>query len=333
MDSLPFVTALLVTRNEFGSIQKALQSYLNQTYPKSCFEIIVIDGISTDGTREYVQSQIEEYANSEISIKLLDNPKKSLAAGWNIGIKIAKGQYVIRIDAHAEASPTMIETSVSTIEKDVNAVCVGGKLISLSIDGSDNVISKVLSSPFGVGNSSFRVSSEPRYTDTAVYGLYKKSVFDEIGYFDENLLRNQDIELHNRISKSGYKFYYNPEIESIYYTRNTFKKMLKQAYGNGFWNMMILNKGGSGVSLRHLVPFAFVLFLIATIICGFFFKPIWYLGMAFIVLHLLLGIVFAILKTHELKEVLLMPWLFMLLHISYGTGYLAAIFKRNSNSH
>lgn len=327
MDNLPFVSALLVTRNENGSIQKALDSYLNQTYPKDKFEIIVIDGMSTDGTREYVQGQIEGSLGNAVSIRMLDNPKLSLASGWNIGIRAAKGEYVIRIDAHAEASPTMIEKSVSTI-LEVDAICVGGKLRSLSLDGRDNVISKVLSSPFGVGNSSFRVSTEAGYADTAVYGLYKKSVFDKVGYFDEGMLRNQDIELHNRIRRRNLRFYFNPEIESTYYTRNTLKKMLRQAYGNGFWNMMILKKGGSGVSLRHLVPFFFVLFIIAAVLGGFVCKYIWYLGLAVIGLHLLLGLLFAFKKTGKFSEIISMPWLFMLLHISYGTGYLAAIFKK-----
>ena len=136
--------------------------------------------------------------------------------------------------------------------------------------------------------------------------------------------------MHNRIRRRNLRFYFNPEIESTYYTRNTLKKMLRQAYGNGFWNMMILKKGGSGVSLRHLVPFFFVLFIIAAVLGGFVCKYIWYLGLAVIGLHLLLGLLFAFKKTGKFSEIISMPWLFMLLHISYGTGYLAAIFKKKS---
>lgn len=209
----------------------------------------------------------------------------------------------------------------------VDAVCVGGKLTSLSLDGDDNVISKVLSSPFGVGNSSFRVSDVAGYVDTAVYGLYRKSVFDEISYFDETTVRNQDIELHSKIRKAGYKFYFNPEIKSTYYTRTTLRKMIKQAYGNGYWNMVLIQKRSFVPSIRHLVPFAFVLFLFAAIIGGTIWYQIWILGVAVVCLHLMLGFVFALKKTSNIIEILTMSWLFMSLHLSYGWGYMAAIFK------
>lgn len=326
MNYFPFVSALLVARNEVSSIQRSLLSFITQTYPKNCYEIIVIDGLSTDGTTEYVQKQIVDAKYSNLSIRLINNPKLSLAAGWNIGIREAKGDYVIRIDAHAEAFPSFIERSIETMNL-TDAVCVGGKLISLSLNGNDNVISKILSSPFGVGNSTFRVADSPCYSDTAVYGLYRKDIFKKIGYFDEEMLRNQDIELHYRIKKAGYKFFFNPQILSTYFTRNTLKKMLKQAYGNGYWNMVLLKKGCLALSIRHLVPFAFVLFLIAVIMGGLVWKPLFLLGGIVLCIHLLLGLYFATKKTNKIKEIIEMPWLYMLLHLAYGIGYLVSIFN------
>lgn len=326
MEKIPFVSALLVTRNEKDYIKMSLMSLINQTYPKDKYEIIIIDGGSTDGTLDTIKELQDTYNNGSFSIRVVSNPKKILATGWNIGIQAASGEYVVRIDAHSTAEPDFIEKSVETILR-VDAVCVGGKLISKSLNGEDNVISHVLSSPFGVGNSSFRVSEEEGYADTAVYGLYKKVVFEKAGYFDEKMVRNQDIEMHSRIKKEGGKFYFNPAIRSTYYTRNTVKKMLKQAYGNGQWNMVLLKRGSGALSLRHMVPFAFVLSIIGAIALGFLHPIFWLLGICVILLHLGLGIYFATKKSKKISQILAMPFLFISLHVAYGVGYIRGLFN------
>lgn len=323
-DDFPFVSALLVTRNEIDYIEDSLISLINQTYPKDKYEIIVIDGMSDDGTRDLIQSIIDKYSTDKFSITMLENPKRILASGWNLGIKNAKGDFVVRIDAHAVAPENFIRKNVETILS-VEAVCVGGKLITKSLDEKGKTISKVLSSPFGVGNSSFRVSDTPAYTDTAVYGLYRKEIFDKVGYFDESFIRNQDIELHSRIKRSGGKFYFNPKIESIYFARNTIKKMIRQAFGNGKWNMILLKKKKSALSIRHLIPFAFVLYILLSLIGGFVCKFIWILAIAVLLLHLTLGFISALKKDANLKELYVMPILFLMLHFAYGCGFFSGL--------
>lgn len=324
MEMLPYVSALIVMRNEHAYIEPSLMSFINQTYPKDKYEIIVVDGESSDDTLDIVNRIIEEYATETFHIRVISNPKHILASGWNLGIQAAKGEYVTRIDAHAEAAPDFIEKSVRTL-LEVDAACVGGKLDSIPIEGDDLLVSKVLSSSFGVGNSSFRVSDTPGYTDTAVYGLYRRSVFNEVGFFDEKLVRNQDIDLHSRIRKAGYKFYFNPEIKSVYHTRSSVKKMVKQAYGNGKWNMVLVKKGSSALSLRHMVPFFFVTYLSLSIIGGFFWWPIWALCGGVMLLYLLLGFMAGAKKVDSIADRLKMPYLFFLLHCSYGAGYYAGL--------
>lgn len=323
---LPFVSALLVTRNEKDYIRMSLMSLIEQTYPKDKYEIIIVDGGSTDGTLDVIKVLQDTYNSESFSISVVPNPQKILATGWNIGIQSAKGDYVVRIDAHATAEKDFVEKSVETMQR-VDAVCVGGKLTSKSLNGEDDVISYVLSSPFGVGNSSFRVSEEEGYADTAVYGLYKKEIFEKAGYFDEKMVRNQDIEMHSRIKKAGGKFYFNPEIKCTYYTRNTVKKMLKQAYGNGQWNMVLLKRGSGALSIRHLIPFLFVLGVIGSVILGFLHPLFWYIGIAVVLLHLALGLYFATKKTKNIKQVIIMPFLFISLHFAYGLGYIRGIFN------
>lgn len=327
MTELPYVSALIVMRNERNYIKPSLMSFVNQTYPKDRYEIIVVDGCSDDGTVDIVNGIIREFSTDSFHIRLVDNPKRILASGWNIGIKAAKGEYVTRIDAHAEAAPDFIEKSVNTMLS-VNAACVGGKLDSIPVEGDDLLVSKVLSSSFGVGNSSFRVSDTAGYADTAVYGLYKKSVFEEAGYFDEKMVRNQDIDLHSRIKKAGYKFYFNPEIHSVYHTRSSVKKMVKQAYGNGKWNMVLVKKGSSALSLRHMVPFFFFTYLAVSIIGGFFFWPIWAICGGVMALYFVLGFIAGAKKVKSFVDRIKMPFLFFLLHSSYGAGYYAGLAKR-----
>lgn len=324
MEKLPFVTALIVMRNEHNYIERSLMSFVNQTYPKDNYEIIVVDGGSDDGSLDIVNNIIQKYSTERFHISILDNPKRILAAGWNLGIKAAKGEYVTRIDAHAVADPDFIEKSVEVMMR-TKASCVGGKLTSISEDGTDNIVSKILSSPLGVGNSSFRVSNSEGVVDTAVYGLYKKDLFERIGYFDESMVRSQDLEMHGRIRRDGGIFYFSPVIHSTYYTRNTIKKMLKQAYGNGKWNMVLIKRGVSGLSLRHLVPFIFVLYFLLSVAGGFVYHWIWWLCLGVLFLHLMLGVIFSIKKSAKVKEILAMPFLFMALHFAYGLGYFSGL--------
>lgn len=324
-ETIPFISALIVTRNEKEYIEKSLVSLIAQTYPKDRYEILIIDGMSNDGTREIIQRIRIQYQDN-IQIQMLDNPKYLLASGWNIGIKKSQGDYVVRIDAHAKVSSDFLQKNVDTIIAFGDAVCVGGRLITKSND--NDIVSLVLSSPFGVGNSSFRVSDKAGYVDTAVYGLYKKEIFDIVGYFNESYERNQDIELHSRIRKYGGKFYFNPEIESTYYARNTVKKMLKQANENGKWNMVLLKNRESALSVRHLVPFVFVMFLLVSSISGVKEKRIWKVELGVIILHLFCGLAAAVKKTKRLKDIIRMPFLFIALHIAYGIGYLSGILKK-----
>lgn len=317
---LPFISALLVTRNENEYIEQSLWSLINQSYPKDRYEIIVIDGLSDDGTREKIH-RIMEQCKNEISMTFLDNKKKILASGWNIGIKEAIGEYVVRIDAHAVASPMFLQKSVETFFGGIDAVCVGGKLITKSLNGSNDFVSKVLSSPFGVGNSSFRVLDNSCYVDTAVYGLYKKLVFDKVGYFNEGYIRNQDVEFHSRVKKKGYKFYFNPEINCTYYSRNTVQKMLNMAFQNGKWNMILMKNDFHALSMRHLVPFVFVLCIFLLLVVGIRFNEAWYLLGAILCMHFIFGLFFAKKKTRNIAEICCMPILFLSLHLAYGLGY------------
>ena len=322
IQTYPFVSALLVTYNEANYIEKSLRSLIFQEYPKDLYEIIIVDGGSCDETIPLAKTLINNLINDGEKlpkITFLTNPKKILSAGWNIGIRKACGEYVTRIDAHAEVSANFLSLSVETI-LGVKTVCVGGRLVTKAISERGKIVTNILSSPFGVGNSSFRVSAVAGYSDTAVYGLYRKEIFELVGYFDETLLRNQDIELHSRIREYGGKFYFNPAVVVTYYSRDSIRKMLHQAYQNGLWNLIILKKKRAKLSVRYFVPMFFVAFLGLSSFGGLLYNPLWFLEAIMLILYFFLALIASIKKTHNILHVLQMPFLFLFFHIAYGLG-------------
>ena len=324
----PFVSALIVVRNEESRIAKCLESLLKQDDPANRFEIIVIDGESTDATLDVVKKTAEIIRNEKMipSLRVVSNPKHFLASGWNIGIREAKGEYVVRPDAHAYVETDFISKSVETMLSVGDAACVGGQMITLSDTRSGELIKEALSSPFGVGGSRFRYSKEPGYVDTVAYGLYKKSVFDQIGYFNEALIRTQDNDLHRRMRDAGMKFYLNPEIRSYYYSRNTIKKLILQQFNNGKWTMINFLLRPGKMSVRHFIPLGFVLFLIASIIAGAFVNTIWWLSAAALCLHIFCGLFFACRRTKVVSHIFALPVIFLIVHFVYGIGSIAGFF-------
>ena len=335
MDSekeLPFVSAMIVYRNEESTIGRALRSILEQNYPDDRMEVILIDGMSTDNSRNVIQEVIES-VNRPIPIKFINNEKKILSSGWNLGLKEAKGEYVFRIDGHSTIENQYIRKCLNGYRKaDPKTVCVGGIFSTIAIEGSNEAISLVLSSPFGVGESKFRYSKESGYVETIACGLYKKRVFNEVGYFDEHLIRNQDLDLHVRIRKAGYKLYLDPSIRVMYFPRNTLKSMLKQAFLNGEWVMILFKKTPEALSVRHLVPFIFVLSLVVLAVLSIICRPLVWILLVELLLHLLLGFIFAVRKKTDATNTFHMPLYFMLLHIAYGIGSVVGLAKAMQKS-
>lgn len=327
----PKVTMLIVVRNERNFILRALNSFLNQTYPKDSTEIIIVDGMSTDGTRELVEEKIKELSKIGVDIKILDNPKYVLASGWNIGIRNAKGEIVCRIDAHSEISLNYVEIGVKELlkRKDENVVCVGGILENIGEGKLGKVIADLFSSRFGMANSAFRVGvKEPKYTDTAVFGLYWKWIFDKVCYFNESLKRNQDIDLHSKLLRKGYKFLTHPEMKAKYYVRSDLKGLIKKSFEDGYW--VIASRRGY---TRHKIPLIFVTYLFSvmpmSVIIKYLTIPlIGWLYISPLIIYMFASILFGIKDGKGSINKLILPFLFPIFHISYGMGSLKALINK-----
>ena len=322
------ISIIIPCYNEERYIAQCLESILASDYPSDHMEILVVDGGSTDRTVQIVQRLQKE----ESCIRLCHNPKRIAPAGMNIGIKEATGEYIFILSAHAEYADDYFKKLVEKIAF-YQADCTGGVLQTQVKHKTPTslAIKEVLSHPFGVGNASFRTgSTEDRSVDTVAFGCYDKNVFERYGYFDESLVRNQDIELNKRIINGGGKIYLIPDAKAIYYARENLEALAKNSYANGYWNILtaFYTKKLSSLSARHFVPLAFVLSLIVPL-----FAAIWVGGAAWIALLSLLSyfslVIITSIQVKQYTEISLwhLVQAFGTLHLAYGIGSLAGLFK------
>lgn len=322
---LPKVSIIIPTRNEEKYIRYCLQSVIDQDYPKDLLEILVVDGLSEDGTREIIEDYVHKYQ----FIKLLNNPKRIVSTALNLGIKDAQGGIILRMDAHNVYRKDYVSKCVKyLIEHNVDNV--GG--ICLTLPGTNNLLGNsiafVLSSPFGVGNAYFRIGSKkPKYVDTVPFGCYKKQVFEKIGLFDEDLVRNQDDEFNLRLIKDGGNILLVPEIVSYYYARDSLGKLWKMYYQYGYFKPLVAQKIGVILTWRQLIPSLFVGSLIFTGVLSFFSNYFLRLFLLIVALYLSANFAFSfsIAFKKGLKLLPFLPISFAVLHFSYGLGYLKGI--------
>lgn len=317
-----FVSVLLPIRNEEAHIVQCLNSIQTNDWPADRMEIIVIDGMSSDRTREIVS----EMAQQDERIRLVDNSHGSVPFAMNIGIRAAKGDIIIRVDGHAEVTSTFIRHSVEQLVQRPECWCVGGPIESINETVIGKIIAAAMSCPVGVGNSRFRTGNFEGYVDTLAFGAYWKWVFDRVGMFDEELVRNQDDELNARILEQGGKIYLSPAIQSRYFPRTSLKKLWRQYYQYGVWRIRTLQKRGSA-RLRYLIPMVFVATAILFLALAVAFPGMRPLTAAFAAIYmagLLAGAVMVSRRT-GLAGLLVSPVVFAILHFSYGFGSLFGI--------
>lgn len=318
-----FISVVMPIYNEEKYIENCIESLLLQDYPKNLMEWIFVDGMSSDKTRQLIEKYIKKYPKM---IKLLNNPNKTVPYAMNIGIREAKGQFIIRLDAHADYCTDYISKCVYYLET-TDADNVGGVAETKSKGFVGSAIAKMLSSRFGVGNSEFRTNGESGYVDTVPFGAFRKEVFEKWGGYDERLTRNQDNEMNYRIRKNGGKIFLSSDIKLSYYCRDSIKGISDMAMKNGMWNVITMKLCPGSMGVRHFIPLMFLLSLICLPIVSVFFHPIIWLFVVELVLYAVLDCVFSARKASGIKEFLLLIILFPIFHITYGVGSLKGLLK------
>jgi len=325
MREIAMVSIIIPCRNEEKFIGKCLDSIIENDYPKDKLEVLVMDGISNDDTRAIVQKYCQKYS----FIKMIDNQQKIVSTALNVGIQNSKGGIIIRMDAHNVYGKDYILKCVHYLNE-YNIDNVGG--VCVTLPGSNTVIAEsiafALSHPFGVGNSLFRIGSkEPRYVDTVPFGCYKREVFEKIGFFDEDLIRNQDDEFNLRLIKNGGKILLVPDIVSYYYSRDSLLKLWKMFFQYGYFKPFVAKKVGAIITWRQLIPALFISSLIISGMLSLFFKPLslvfLFITFSYIITNIGFSLSIALVK--GFKYLFILSVVFATLHFSYGLGYLKGI--------
>jgi glycosyltransferase involved in cell wall biosynthesis len=325
---MPKVSLIIPCLNESRFIGDCLESVLRSDFESGDLEVLVVDGESDDGTARIIDS----YADRFPRIRRLNNPRRNTPAALNVGLAHARGDIIVRLDAHAIYPSNYIPLLVQWLESS-GADNVGGIWETLPADQRkiSRAIAIALSHPFGVGNAYFRIGTqEPRWVDTVPFGCYRRQVFERIGSFDEELLRNQDDEFNYRLIKSGGRILLVPEISSKYFARDSYQRLWRMYFQYGLFKPLVIKKTGFIVRIRHLVPALFVMSLVFSAAIGLWIHP-------FLVFAVVMGACYAgaamyasVTVSLARRDLVLVPWLWMAfatIHFAYGLGFLCGLCK------
>jgi len=327
MTSAPFVSVVIPCRNEEKFIAPCLDSLIGQDYPKDRMEVLVINGMSSDGTKDI----LDNYSRKYPYIKHLDNFRKITPCAFNIGINNSKGDFIAIMGAHAVYDHEYVSKCVNAALK-YSADNVGGVVSVVPFERSltSLAIAKVISSPFGAGNAYYKTSRPKmaREVDTVFGGCYRKAIFKKIGLFDERLVRNQDMDINLRLKKAGGKIMLVPDIVLCYYPKSDLFGFAKHNFADGFSVVYPLRFGLKTFSWRHLLPLLFVLGLLLSLAAGLFAKQILLLFYAAMGSYALVSLFFSLVAALKEKTpglLFIMPAVFFIRHFFYGLGSLAAL--------
>lgn len=321
------VSFCVIAYNEEKAISSLFNDIRNQDYPHDKIEVIFVNAMSEDRTRQLMEEFSKEN-NGFRRVVVLDNPKKIQAAGWNVAIKEAKGDIIMRIDAHTVIPKEFVSKNVECIQSGENVS--GGPRPNIAEEDTPWKHTLLLAerSMFGSSIAPYRKGHHKSYVKSVFHGAYRREVFEKAGLFNENLGRTEDNEMHYRIREAGYKICYNPKIISYQHTRNTWSSMIRQKYGNGYWIGLTLGIAPKCFSLYHFVPLCFVLALITAVVMLIFGLrwPLVLLAILYMFFNILMSIV-AVIKEKKYIQYILLPFIFVSLHLAYGIGTIVGILK------
>ena len=320
----PFVSVLVPCRNERDYIVACLDSIFGTAYPLERLEVLVVDGRSDDGTRAIIEGYSVEHPGRPI--RLIDNPQRITPIALNTGIRAARGDIVLRMDAHVFYPPEYIPRLVAALEE-TGADNVGGVLVTRP--GAPGTMAQAiavgLSHSFGVGNSYFRIGVRaPRWVDTIAFFCCRRPLFDRVGMFDEELARHQDGEFNGRLIKQGGRILLLPDVTSYYYARGTIRQVARMYFQYGYFKPVVARKLGRFMSVRQLIPPAFVLSLLGSaLLAPWVTAAAWvFAGIAGAYAAAVVTFSARAIGRHGLRCALALAVVFPVLHFSYGFGFI-----------
>lgn len=321
------VSIVIPCRNENSFIKECIDAILHSEGVNfSLINIYIVDGMSNDGTRETIANIIAHHPN----VHLVDNPKQLTPYAFNLGIEASgKVDFVQIIGARHIVSKNYISLCIKRLTENAEIWCVGGKIINEYANETGKIISKAMSTSFGMGLGNFRTLEKSGFTDTVTSPMYPYWVFEKTGLFDEELVRNQDDDFNFRVTNAGGKIYFENEISLKYYVRASFKGLWRQFFQYGYWKVYVNKKHKAITTIRQLIPPFFVLYLILMICTSAVSSSLFLLSTIPLLCYLVLAkfVSIKLLESFQLSTYLKTLITFPILHISYGLGYLTGIFE------
>ena len=320
----PAVSVIVPCYNEEMTIRGLLEAIHQQTFPSSQIEVIISDGMSTDGTRAAVKSFSE--AHPELNIRLIDNYDRNIPAALNRAIAASRGAYIVRLDAHSIPHPTYVETALQTLET-TGAANVGG-VWEIHPGGTGWIarsIATAAANPLGAGGARYRVGGTEGEVDTVPFGAFQRFWLERTGRFDESLLTNEDYEFNVRIRAAGGSVWFNPEIRSIYLARPTLGELARQYWRYGFWKVRMLKRFPRSLRIRQALPPLFVLSLISALALSPFFTSARFWLIAQVGIYLLFLVYTGVVEGIRRKDYPLfvgVPLALITMHLAWGTAFL-----------
>lgn len=326
----PLVSVIIPCYNEVETIPMLLESLLQQSFPQEDFEIIIADGFSTDGTRERIVNFLQYHP--DLSLKIVDNPKRTIPAALNTAIRHARGEIIVRLDAHSIPDEDYIEQCVRALRHGLGDNVGGAWEIHPGAQTwQARAIALAASHPLGVGDARYRYAAEPGLVDTVPFGAYFRTTLESLGGFDEGLLTNEDYELNARLRLSGGKIWFDPRIRCVYFARARFIDLARQYWRYGYWKARMLRRHPNTLRWRQALPPLFVMSLDLLAMGSFFFplaRSLFMLELSIYGIILLsTGLVLAI-KEHDIKMVFGVPLAMATMHLSWGNAFLWSLLKR-----
>lgn len=321
----PFVSVVMPVRDEAAYLARSLGAVLAQDYPPDRFEVIVADGMSADGTREAVKN----FQKRDARVRLVDNAGRIAPTGLNAALRVARGRVVVRVDGHCEVAPDYVRRCVECLERE-RVEGVGGPIETVGETWQARAIAAAMSSSFGVGGAAFRtVKGRRMYVESVAFPAYTREAIERAGLFDEELVRNQDDEYNYRLLALGGRLLLAPEIRSRYYSRGTLGSLRRQYFQYGFWKVRVMQKHARQMRLRQFAPPLFVAVLLTLGALSPFLAAA-RLALASVMCAYLAANLFASILTARKEGWRLLPLLpaaFATLHLAYGSGFLAGLFR------
>ncbi len=319
----PFVSVIVPCRNEERHIAQCLDSILANDYPPERMEILVVDGMSEDKTREIVQEYAERYER----VRLVDNPQRDIPAAMNAGIRSGRGDTIMKMDAHSTYQSSHVRLCVMYQEK-YGAENVGG--VWKMVPGADTAMAQAIvlgmAHRFGSGNAKIKVgATQPTWSDSAAFGCFKKELFSRIGYFDERLKGGSDMDMNIRIRAAGGGILLVPQIVVNYRADPILKKLWKHNFADGVWTSYVMRFGSKASSWRHWVPAGFVLSLLVSFALAVFFPVFLWLGLVIAGIYGATSLAISgqiAIREKTSKQLFLLPAVFATRHAAHGLGAL-----------